>query len=73
LGSNLKCIKLSVVIAGAICFLLGVGLESAFPRKPGDMFGAGVTAVLVSPFVLAASPLAVYYIPWLKKLAEKFR
>jgi hypothetical protein len=72
LKSHVKYIIFSAVIAGAICFILGVGLEIIFPRKPADMFGTGVLAFAISPFVLIASLLAVYNIPRLKKAAEKF-
>ena len=55
----------SLAAAIILAMLLGVGMETAYPQKSGDMFGNEIVSILAFPVIWFFGWLVINALAWL--------
>ncbi len=61
----------SLATAILLSIALGVGMETAYPRRLGDMFGNEIVAVLAFPVIWFFGWLVINALAWLQSMSGK--
>lgn len=64
-------VRSSLAAAILLSIALGIGMETVYPRKPGDMFGNEIVAVLAFPVIWFIGWLVLNALAWWQDLSGK--